>query len=304
MNSRASLALQMKRVMTYLKLSKKSEPILGQFGQCVVSTFLKEKEDIFEVAVHCDLAQQGLILEHVDFQEKPVRPHVLLRHPPFCPMLHLLPKLKQSIQNDSGISVAVAVILESSDSKVLITRRPAHMRTFPNIWVPPGGGSENSETILDTGLREVLEETGLDVKKFMLNVEPLCLWESVYPALLAKGDPKRHQIVVYLHIVLNKNSRELLEITKLCPNETEACAWLDLNEIQIATDYSTVLNTQNNITIYELLKDGNLEKTLRSHNMLRAEVPTSGNVDIERISTGTRFALEQFYERKLRASKI
>ena len=50
MNSRASLALQMKRVMTYLKLSKKSEPILGQFGQCVVSTFLKEKEDIFEVA--------------------------------------------------------------------------------------------------------------------------------------------------------------------------------------------------------------------------------------------------------------
>ena len=28
--------------------------------------------------------------------------------------------------------------LESSDTKVLLTRRPPHMRTFPNVWVPPG----------------------------------------------------------------------------------------------------------------------------------------------------------------------
>lgn len=38
-----------------------------------------------------------------------------------------------------GVAVAVAVILESSDGKVLMTQRAQHMRSFPRAWVPPGG---------------------------------------------------------------------------------------------------------------------------------------------------------------------
>lgn len=37
------------------------------------------------------------------------------------------------------VAVAVAVILESSDGKVLMTQRAKHMRSFPQAWVPPGG---------------------------------------------------------------------------------------------------------------------------------------------------------------------
>ena len=36
------------------------------------------------------------------------------------------------------MKVAVTVLLQSSDGQVLVTRRPEHMRTFPNVWVPPG----------------------------------------------------------------------------------------------------------------------------------------------------------------------
>ena len=298
----------MKKVLTYLKFGANSEPVLGQFGQCVVSSFLKNKpksdsEDL-EVEVHCDLAPQGLVLEHATENSSK---SVLLRHPPFCPMFHLSPEQKENFvkTNHSGISVAVAVILESSDSKVMITRRPKHMRTFPNVWVPPGGSSEESETILDTGLREVHEETGLDVKPYMSKVEPLCLWESVYPPLLAKGDPKRHQMVVYLHVVLEKCVQDLIKETKLCPEETDAYAWLDLTEILIATDYSTNLDTTKNLSLFaELKPDGSLEQKPKSYDMLRAEVPFSGSLDVERISTGTRFALEQFYAKKIRVSKI
>ena len=140
--------------------------------------------------------------------------------------------------------------------------------------------------------------------------EPLCLWESVYPALLAKGDPKRHQMVVYIHVKLKKCAEQLISEIKLCPQETDACAWLDLDQIKLATDYSTELNAEKNLVIYEPSKNSGdtgkaLIETMKSHSILRAEVPMSGNVDVERISTGTRFALEQFYAKKmLRNSKI
>ena len=40
---------------------------------------------------------------------------MILRHPPFCPMLHLSQELKEKVKSQShiGVSVAVAVILGS-----------------------------------------------------------------------------------------------------------------------------------------------------------------------------------------------
>ena len=54
-----------------------------------------------------------------------------------------------------GVDVGVVVILESRDREVLVTRRAAHMRTFPGVWVPPGGHIEQGETLLEAGLREL-----------------------------------------------------------------------------------------------------------------------------------------------------
>ena len=125
-----------KRVMTYLK--NKHEVLLAPFGQCLVSNFAKDSKQN-EVELQCDLSSQGLVLSKKE--DNTSKDSVILRHPPFCPMLHLSQELKEKFKNEppySGISVAVAVILESSDTKVLLTRRPPHMRTFPNVWVPPG----------------------------------------------------------------------------------------------------------------------------------------------------------------------
>ena len=63
------------------------------------------------------------------------------------------------------------------------------MRTFPNIWVPPGGSIDWDEnSLFAAGLRELHEETNLDVKdEDVVSCKPLCMWESCYPTMLSKG---------------------------------------------------------------------------------------------------------------------
>ena len=85
-------------------------------------------------------------------------PRSLLSHPPFCPIGCLSPGERDLLPAETtkrGVNVGVVVILESRDSQVLLTRRAAHMRTFPGVWVPPGGHIELGETLLEAGLREL-----------------------------------------------------------------------------------------------------------------------------------------------------
>ena len=135
---------------------------------------------------------------------------------------------------------------------------------------------------------------------------PLCLWESVYPALLAKGDPKRHTMVVYLHVFVEKTSQDLIQDIRLDPQETNAYMWLDLKEVNYTCDYSLPLNKADSIIVYELKNDSAVVvKVVKNYDILRADLPTtSGTFDVERISTGTRFALEQFYARKEKSSSL
>ena len=66
---------------------------------------------------------------------------VVLQRPAFCPIHHLTPSLTPQLSEstrDRGVDVGCALILESCDGRILLTRRAAHLRTFPGIWVPPG----------------------------------------------------------------------------------------------------------------------------------------------------------------------
>ena len=50
------------------------------------------------------------------------------------------------------------------DGKILITRRPKNMRNFPWAWVLPGGHIELGESLEDSVIREIEEETGISIK--------------------------------------------------------------------------------------------------------------------------------------------
>lgn len=51
--------------------------------------------------------------------------------------------------------LTACVVIRNARGEVLLTRRSAHMRTFPNCWVFPGGGHDGSEPLEVTALREV-----------------------------------------------------------------------------------------------------------------------------------------------------
>lgn len=65
----------------------------------------------------------------------------VFQRPSFCPIKHLSAAEKAATPlevQQRGIDVGVAVLLQTSDDRVLLTRRAKELHIFPNLWVPPG----------------------------------------------------------------------------------------------------------------------------------------------------------------------
>ncbi|CAL4226883.1 unnamed protein product, partial [Meganyctiphanes norvegica] len=194
---------------------------------------------------------------------------------------------------DRGIDVGVAVILETSDNKVLLTKRAMHMRTFPGVWVPPGGHIEQDESLETAVLRELQEETGLDVISYISSSNILGLWESVFPPVLSMGPPKRHHIVVYKHITVNASTLQLQRKLKLDPEEVHAAVWLNrslVERIVYGTDVG--IQTEDTETFFTAVNQhGEHSKGSLDSETVQELMPQPGVPNVGRLSTGSRFAL-------------
>ncbi|CAL8249541.1 unnamed protein product [Boreogadus saida] len=181
-----------------------------------------------ETQVGCYLDNNRFILSQGAGQRVP------LKRPAFCPFKHLSVTQAAAIPldvQDRGVDVGVAVILQTANQRVLLTRRAAGLRIFPGLWVHPGGHVELEETLVAAGLRELHEETGLEVEVEVeqnhVSPQILGLWESAYPARLSRGSPFRHHIVTFMLLHSPHTHRELQVCLRPDPVEVSACLWVD-----------------------------------------------------------------------------
>jgi 8-oxo-dGTP pyrophosphatase MutT (NUDIX family) len=72
-------------------------------------------------------------------------------------------RIEASRPGHLAASVAVCIVLEPGRPSLLITRRAANLRSHAGQWALPGGGRDPGESIEDAALRELREETGVEL---------------------------------------------------------------------------------------------------------------------------------------------
>ncbi|NXW47971.1 NUD17 protein, partial [Nyctiprogne leucopyga] len=227
------------------------------------------------------------------------------QRPSFCPakrLGELTATVLPAELRGRGVAAGVAVLLQTSTSRILLTRRASTLHIFPNVWVPPGGHVELGEELLAVGLRELEEETGLRLEDGTFSWRTLGLWESIYPPMLSRGPPRRHHIVTYL-LLLSTESHQRLEV-RMRPSESEvsAYAWLEPNilaAIAATEDGDERLGSvpsalPDTVGITELSNGSSSTAQLLTATLLSV-APAEGE-DVERVSTGTKFALRLWLE--------
>uniref|UniRef100_A0A8C6HTV9 m7GpppN-mRNA hydrolase NUDT17 n=1 Tax=Mus spicilegus TaxID=10103 RepID=A0A8C6HTV9_MUSSI len=250
---------------------------------------------------HCSLERGQLVLSSNPFPGASER--LPIQRPLFCPFAALdqQPEVsKTEPLTNRGVDLGVAVILQSSDQTVLLTRRTCTLRISPNLWVPPGGHMEPDEEILECGFRELWEECGLQLPKNQFSCVLLGLWESAYPPRLSWGFPKYHHLILYVLVISQESQEQLQARIQVNPNEVNAFMWLgpDVAAAVVATEDGTRtpgLFSQDlplSVCATELKDDGGTQPLVLPMPTLMRTTPTTAEEDKERIGAGTKFALQ------------
>ncbi|XP_011364432.1 nucleoside diphosphate-linked moiety X motif 17 isoform X1 [Pteropus vampyrus] len=246
---------------------------------------------------HCGWKRGQLLLSDGPFPGASAR--LPLQRPPFCPFAALDQQPRPpgtELPTGRGVDLGVAVILQSSDQTVLLTRRTRTLRVSPNLWVPPGGHVELEE-LLDGGLRELREESGIQLPARQFSWVPLGLWESAYPPRLSWGLPKYHHIILYLLVISQESEQQLQARIQPNPSEVSAFMWLgaDVAAAVAATEDGTetprLLSQELPPSVLAMeLADGAARPLALPMSTLLRTTPATAE-DTERVSTGTKFAL-------------
>lgn len=72
-------------------------------------------------------------------------------------------------------------------SKFLLILRPSNEENFPSLWAFPGGKPELEETVVDTIRREVMEETGLELRDEVAFLDTYTFGKSIGLAFLVRA---------------------------------------------------------------------------------------------------------------------
>ncbi|KAM3132505.1 hypothetical protein pb186bvf_015318 [Paramecium bursaria] len=148
-----------------------------------------------------------------------------LLHSPTCPCFDR--DLKPSHQDQFRlIRVACIGIVRDNNDFFLLTKRHHKLKAFPNAWVFPGGMVESQQDLQNECIREVAEETGIDMKKYLLDIKLQLLYESIYPTKIDDNSyPQKQTLCLVYEVKLNSNKDDIN--IKVQETEVEEYKWID-----------------------------------------------------------------------------
>ncbi|KAG7999602.1 Nucleoside diphosphate-linked moiety X motif 17 [Nibea albiflora] len=116
--------------------------------------------------------------------------------------------------------------------------------------------------------------------------------------MLSSGVPRRHHIVVYMLLRSSLSHLQLQASLSPSPAEVSACLWADsrlVRAIVLAVDGEDaevrVDGVPSSVSVSQVSSSGALSDSSLPLTVFISRAPISGP-DVERVSTGTKFALE------------
>jgi len=118
--------------------------------------------------------------------------------------------------------VTAGAIIIDDEKKILLVKRPSDKKLFPNAWAFPGGKLEEWESLDETVVREVKEETWLDLisfEKYKINkyisekyhnISHLYIWKAKWD-LIPETEAKRYSYNEIKWLKLAFNQEEIIE---------------------------------------------------------------------------------------------
>lgn len=183
-------------------------------------------------------------------------------------------------KNNGKISFASVGVVVDKDGNVLMTRRNKNLKSFPSAWVFPGGHLEKNENFDEGMLREVYEETGIQVIKdgnnFLYHsmeceVKPIFLYESIYPDC---KNLKYQTFIVFYQIKLPVNNKDVK--IKIQLSEVDAYAWIDIKSIYEMCFETGIQREVNGFLVNE--KNGWIEESQFTQNSFSSYYNNQENV--------------------------
>lgn len=123
----------------------------------------------------------------------------------------------------------VSALIYSADSKLFLAKKKnkKHL-TYPGFWHLPGGGVETGETKKQSLLREIFEETGLDLSKQSLKLIRSTDKARVNKLLDGKRIIVKMSFFVY-KVVINKEAKDIK--IELEDDEFSEYKWIEPKDI-------------------------------------------------------------------------
>ena len=114
--------------------------------------------------------------------------------------------------------VSVLVVIHTANLEVLLLERADH----PGYWQSVTGSCESGEALLDAAMREVMEETGLDAKRYVLTDWKLQNEYEIYPHWRHRYE---HGVTRNTEHVFGLRLPDMLDV-QLSPREHLSFQWL------------------------------------------------------------------------------